>query len=329
MDTKKKELVGAFKNAGRTWRPAKPPQRVQVHDFVIPATATTGGKAIPYGIYDLHRNEGWVSVGIDHDTASFAVRSIQRWWQHMGRPAYRQAQSLLITADAGGSNGARLRLWKWELQRLANRTGLVITVCHFPPGTSKWNKIEHRLFLAHRDELARHPTRRLGHDREPHCLDAQSVRDSAFGRSSTAANTRVASPSPMRSWRRYASSGIAFTATGTTRSIPLLREHNSPVIVLTSPKGTIRGLHYQIAPKAEDKILQAICGVFYDIVVDLRPDAATYLQWQAFELAADRKNMFDRPERLRERHPDADRRLRVAVFRDRNVFAAARTRCPV
>ena len=118
----------------------------RVHDFVIPATATTGGKPIPYGIYDLHRNEGWVSVGIDHDTASFAVRSIQRWWQHMGRPAYRQAQSLLITADAGGSNGARLRLWKWELQRLANRTGLVITVCHFPPGTSKWNKIEHRLF---------------------------------------------------------------------------------------------------------------------------------------------------------------------------------------
>ena len=111
VDTKKKELVGAFKNAGRTWRPAKTPQRVQVHDFVIPATATTGGKAIPHGSYDLHRNEGWVSVGIDHDTASFAVRSIQRWWQHMGRPAYRQAQSLLITADAGGSNGARLRLW--------------------------------------------------------------------------------------------------------------------------------------------------------------------------------------------------------------------------
>ncbi len=146
VDTKKKELVGAFKNAGRTWRPAKTPQRVRVHDFVIPATATTGGKAIPYGVYDLHRNEGWVSVGIDHDTASFAVRSIQRWWQHMGRPAYRQAQSLLITADAGGSNGPRLRLWKWELQRLANRTGLAITVCHFPPGTSKWNKIEHRLF---------------------------------------------------------------------------------------------------------------------------------------------------------------------------------------
>ena len=146
VDTKKKELIGDFKNAGRTWRPATSPQRVRVHDFVIPATPTTGGKAIPYGVYDLHRNEGWVSVGIDHDTATFAVQSIRRWRQQMGRPAYRQAQSLLITADAGGSNGARLRLWKWELQQLANRTGLAITVCHFPPGTSKWNKIEHRLF---------------------------------------------------------------------------------------------------------------------------------------------------------------------------------------
>jgi hypothetical protein len=144
VDTKKKELVGDFKNAGRTWRPAQTPQCVRVHDFVIPAP--TGGKAIPYGVYDLHRNEGWVSVGIDHDTATFAVQSIQRWWRHMGRPAYRQARSLLVTADAGGSNGARVRLWKWELQRLANRTGLAITVCHFPPGTSKWNKIEHRLF---------------------------------------------------------------------------------------------------------------------------------------------------------------------------------------
>jgi hypothetical protein len=144
VDTKKKELVGPFKNGGRGWRPAKTPQRVRVHDFVIPDA--TGGKAIPYGVYDLHRNEGWVSVGIDHDTATFAVRSIRRWWQHMGRPVYRDATSLLITADAGGSNGARLRLWKWELQQFANRTGLTITVCHFPPGTSKWNKIEHRLF---------------------------------------------------------------------------------------------------------------------------------------------------------------------------------------
>jgi hypothetical protein len=144
VDTKKKELVGPFKNGGRAWRPAKRPHRVRVHDFVIPGA--TGGKAIPYGVYDLHRDEGWVSVGIDHDTATFAVRSIRRWWRHMGRPVYRDAHTLLITADAGGSNGARLRLWKWELQQLANRTGLAITVCHFPPGTSKWNKIEHRLF---------------------------------------------------------------------------------------------------------------------------------------------------------------------------------------
>jgi len=142
VDTKKKELVGNFKNAGRAWRPAGTPDRVRAHDFVIPAK----GKSIPYGIYDLHRNEGWVSLGIDHDTASFAVNAIRRWWQRMGRPAYRKARSLVITADAGGSNGTRLRLWKWELQQFAKRTGLAITVCHFPPGTSKWNRIEHRLF---------------------------------------------------------------------------------------------------------------------------------------------------------------------------------------
>src|SRR5262245_52513150 len=118
VDTKKKELVGDFKNGGRTWRPPKSPYRVRVHDVVIRATATRGGKAIPYGVYDLQRDEGWVSVGIDHDTASFAVHTIRRWWRVMGRPAYRRARSLLITADAGGSNGARF--WKWELQRLAN-----------------------------------------------------------------------------------------------------------------------------------------------------------------------------------------------------------------
>jgi Rhodopirellula transposase DDE domain len=113
-----------------------------VHDFLIPAH----GKAIPYGVYDLTRNAGWVSVGIDHDTATFAARTIGRWWQKMGRPRYPRARRLLITADAGGSNGPRVRLWKWELQRLANRTGLALTVCHFPPGTSKWNTIEHRFF---------------------------------------------------------------------------------------------------------------------------------------------------------------------------------------
>jgi hypothetical protein len=144
VDTKKKELVGEFKNSGRRWRQRGDPDHVRVHDFLI--RDPRHGKAIPYGVYDLRRDEGWVSVGIDHDTASFAVNAIRRWWQQMGRRAYPRARSLVITADAGGSNGPRVRLWKWELQRLANRTGLTIVVCHFPPGTSKWNRIEHRLF---------------------------------------------------------------------------------------------------------------------------------------------------------------------------------------
>jgi hypothetical protein len=144
VDTKKKELVGDFKNGGRRWRRTGEPDHVRVHDFIIRDPGH--GKAIPYGVYDLRRDEGWVSVGIDHDTASFAVHAIRRWWQQMGRRAYPGARSLVITADAGGSTGPRVRLWKWELQRLANRTGLAITVCHFPPGTSQWNKIEHRLF---------------------------------------------------------------------------------------------------------------------------------------------------------------------------------------
>ena len=142
VDTKKKELVGDFKNAGREWRPKGSPERVRVHDFIIPER----GKAIPYGVYDLARDEGWVSVGATHDTASFAVNAIRRWWRLMGARSYPGAKSLLITADAGGSNGPRGRLWKWELQKFANRTGLSIAVRHFPPGTSKWNKIEHRLF---------------------------------------------------------------------------------------------------------------------------------------------------------------------------------------
>lgn len=142
VDTKKKELVGDFKNGGREWQPKGRPEQVRVHDFVDRKL----GKAIPYGVYDLRRNVGWVSVGLTHDTASFAVATIRRWWRHMGQKAYPHARSVLITADSGGSNGARVRLWKWELQRLANETGLTIRICHLPPGTSKWNKIEHRLF---------------------------------------------------------------------------------------------------------------------------------------------------------------------------------------
>jgi hypothetical protein len=142
VDTKKKELVGDFKNGGRELRPKGSPEKVRVHDFEIPEL----GKVAPYGIYDQGQNLGWVNVGLDHDTASFAVESIRRWWYSMGRQIYPQAKRLLITADSGGSNGARVRLWKWELHRLAEETGLEISVCHFPPGTSKWNKIEHRLF---------------------------------------------------------------------------------------------------------------------------------------------------------------------------------------
>lgn len=144
VDTKKKELVGDFKNGGQEWQPQGEPERVRVHDFEIREPGK--GKVAPYGVYDLGRNVGWVSVGVDHDTAAFAVESIRRWWRWMGRPSYPNARRLLITADSGGSNGARVRLWKWELQRLADATGLEIAVCHFPPGTSKWNKIEHRLF---------------------------------------------------------------------------------------------------------------------------------------------------------------------------------------
>jgi hypothetical protein len=142
VDTKKKELVGNFKNGGKELRPKGDPERVEVHDFLIPEL----GRAVPYGIYDLGANVGWVSVGIDHDTASFAVETIRRWWYSMGSRVHPRAKRLLITADAGGSNGPRLRLWKLELQRLADELGMPIAVCHFPPGTSKWNKIEHRLF---------------------------------------------------------------------------------------------------------------------------------------------------------------------------------------
>ena len=144
VDTKKKEVVGNLANKGREWQPEKKPTRVEVHDFPDPEV----GKAIPYGVYDIGANEGFVSVGDDADTAAFAVATIRRWWDEVGSVAYPQATRLLITADAGGSNGYRNRLWKLELGRLATHTGLRITVCHFPPGTSKWNKIEHRLFSA-------------------------------------------------------------------------------------------------------------------------------------------------------------------------------------
>jgi hypothetical protein len=142
VDTKKRELVGGFKNAGREWEPIGEPAEVGVHDF--PGDAV--GVALPYGVYDMGANTGWVNVGTDHDTACFAVESIRRWWRHVGADAYPKARRLLVTADGGGSNGSRLRLWKAELARFADETGLRVTVLHLPPGTSKWNKVEHRLF---------------------------------------------------------------------------------------------------------------------------------------------------------------------------------------
>ncbi len=142
VDTKKKEMVGEFSNGGAEYQPAGEPERVNVHDFVDPAL----GRAIPYGVYDTTKDEGWVSVGDTADTAEFAVESIRRWWRSMGSARFPAATRLLITADAGGSNGYRVRAWKVELAKLAAETGLEITVCHYPPGTSKWNRIEHRMF---------------------------------------------------------------------------------------------------------------------------------------------------------------------------------------
>ena len=142
VDTKKKEVLGNLKNPGKTYRPKGDPRKVKVHDFPDP----TLGKAVPYGVYDIHSNEAGVSVGISHDTAEFAVGAIRRWWDKLGRSRYAGAKRILVTADSGGSNGSRNRLWKLELQKWADETGLIVEVCHYPPGTSKWNKIEHRLF---------------------------------------------------------------------------------------------------------------------------------------------------------------------------------------
>lgn len=153
IDTKKKELVGDFKNAGREWRPAGQPLEVRVHDFIDKKL----GKAIPYGVYDVTNNEGWVSVGIDHDTAQFAAQAVRRWWKRMGRKRFPHATELLITADGGGSNSCRSRLWKVALQELADRIGLKLVVRHLPPGTSKWNKIEHRMFCHITQNWRGHP----------------------------------------------------------------------------------------------------------------------------------------------------------------------------
>ena len=142
VDAKKKEIVGNFKNNGKEWRAKGSPEEVSVHDFMIKEL----GKVCPYGVYDLAQNKGWINLGIDHDTSQFAVESIRQWWKKLGKKDYPNAKTLLITADSGGSNGSRVKLWKTELQKFSNQTGLSITVLHYPPGTSKWNKIEHKLF---------------------------------------------------------------------------------------------------------------------------------------------------------------------------------------
>jgi hypothetical protein len=215
VDTKKKELVGDFKNGGREWRAKGTPERVRIHDFIVPEQ----GKAIPYGVYALHRNEGWASVGIDHDTASLAVNAIRSWWRRMGRPVYARARSLLITGDAGGSNGPRLRLWKWELQRFANRIGLSVSVCHFPPGTSKWKKIEHRLFSTSP------PTGVVSHSPAWPSSSASSARQRrplacGSGPRSTTVLIPKAPLSRTSKWLESTSSLTPSTATGTTRSAP-------------------------------------------------------------------------------------------------------------
>jgi len=168
VDTKKKELIGNFSNRGREWQPAGDPTRVNVHDFADRALGEFA-KAIPYGVYDVGNDEGWVSVGDTADTAEFAVESIRRWWNQMGKARFPDATTLMITADAGGSNGPRVRAWKYHLGLLAAETGLAITVCHYPPGTSKWNKIEHRLFQLHLHQLARPAAHRHPH----HCRTYQ------------------------------------------------------------------------------------------------------------------------------------------------------------
>lgn len=184
VDTKKKELVGNFRNGGREWRPQGKPLKVQVHDFQDAEL----GKVIPYGVYDLKHNEAWVSVGIDHDTAEFAATAIGRWWTKMGKKRYPRARQLMITADGGGSNASRSRLWKVALQKLANRTGLQLLVCHFPPGTSKWNKIEHRLFC--------HITRNW----RGQPLESHEIIVSLIGNTTTEAGLRVKASLDRRSY---------------------------------------------------------------------------------------------------------------------------------
>src|SRR5207253_5638176 len=243
MDAKKKELIGEFKNGGRDWQPQGWPERVYVHDFPDPHL----GKAIPYGIYDVGRNAGWVTVGQDHDTASFAVATLRRWWQAVGAQAYPHADRLLICVDGGGSNGSRLRLWKVELQRFATDTGLQVTVCHLPPGTSKWNKIEHRLFAHISMNWRGRPL--VSYEVVLHLIGATTTRSGLRVQAeldSARYPTKV--KCPMLRWHGSRSCRTPFTATGTTRSRPPHRQRickrysvagtncRAPVVSLRMPR---------------------------------------------------------------------------------------------
>jgi hypothetical protein len=212
VDTKKKEVVGNLANKGREYQPTREPVRVDVHDFPDPEV----GKAIPFGVYDINANDGFVVVGDDHDTAAFAVATIGRWWDMAGAVAYPEATRLLVTADAGGSNSYRNRLWKVELAKLAERTGLAIMVCHFPPGTSKWNKVEHRLWSHVSMNWRGHPL--TSHEVVVNLIGATKTTKGLRGTpSETTAPTRSERKSPTPNWPPSTSNPTNFTASGITR----------------------------------------------------------------------------------------------------------------
>jgi hypothetical protein len=226
VDTKKKELVGRYANGGREWQPADEPERVLVHDFPDQELS----KVIPYGVYDLGANAGWVSVGTDHDTAGFAVATLCRWWEQQGKAMYPEAERLLVCADAGGSNGYRVRAWKLELARFAADAGLQVTVCHFPPGTSKWNKIEHRLFSHISTNWRGRPL--VSHEVIVELIAATGpARVCGSTRNWTRADIRSGSRSLTGSWPRCRCAATTGTGNGTTPCSPPLhsaRTERSP-----------------------------------------------------------------------------------------------------
>jgi hypothetical protein len=225
LDTKKKELVGPFKNGGREWQPHGEPELVQVHDFMDREL----GKALPYGVFDVSENQGWVSVGIDHDTARFAAEAIRRWWRKMGSKRYRDAKQLLISADGGGSNGRRSRLWKVALHELAFQLGMAIDVCHFPPGTSKWNKIEHRMISHITQNWRRRPW--VSHEVVINLIANTTTKAGLRIQAELDAGTySTGSRFQTKNWPLSTSRGQSFTETGTTLSSLRVRKYNQLIM---------------------------------------------------------------------------------------------------